>query len=391
MSQLDTQDLEDILNGACILACGGGGPYSLGQKLVAAIAALPVVDFVDPSDVDGAAQMAVSAGVGSPDAAMLPGKPNIGDVAVTAYDALAEHLGVTFPYVLPGEVGAANSLVPVYVAAKKGLPVVDVSGAPRAMPLFDMTSFEGHVPVTPVMMTDGTTEVCFDAERNGAPSSQVADQTARAIVSGGSFGDIAGVAMFPMTGSQMQNFGMQHTLSRARDLGATLRRAKDGGHDPVEAVADFLGGRVLFMADTFVQREQSGGGFDIGFVDLKNTDGTVTLIAQNENIFGWTFAHAEPIGLGPDFLCYLTEDGHPFSNADPDIPARAEKEHKRIALIGVPASNFGYRTPSVIEAWMGCIGALGYAGPFVPIEQLPSWPAVPGGRAASALGGTTST
>ena len=112
----------------------------------------------------------------------------------------------------------------------------------------------------------------------------------------------------------------------------------------------------------------------------------MTLVAQNENILGWTSRHPEPIGLGPDFLCYLTEDGHPFSNADTDIAAQAEKDHKRIALIGAPASKFGYRSPEVVDAWMGCIGGLGYAGPFVPIEDLPSWPKDRGGASG---GGTT--
>ncbi|MGH9170584.1 MAG: DUF917 domain-containing protein [Acidimicrobiales bacterium] len=374
MSQLEKQDLEDILDGACILACGGGGPYTLGRKLVAAILSLGPVELIDPSDVDPAAQLAVSAGVGSPDAAMLPGHMNIGDVAVIAYDALATHLKTKFECVLPGEVGAGNSFVPMYVAAKKGLPLVDASGAPRAMPLFDMTSFEGHVAASPVMITDGTTQVCYDADQNGVPSSAVADQTARAVISGGSYGDIAGVAMFPMTGSLLQTYGMAKTMSRARDLGAALRQAKANHGDPVEAVAAFLGGRVLFMADTLVQREQSGAGFDSGFVDLKNSGGTVTIVAQNENIFAWTSTGPAPIALGPDFLCYLTEDGHPFSLADPQIPAQATKDGQRIALIGAPASNFDYRTTTVTDAWMGCIAALGYGGPYVPIEDLPFWP-----------------
>lgn len=370
MTELQREDLEDILNGACILACGGGGPYGLGEQLVEATLKKGAVDLVDPTAVDAHAHMAVSAGVGSPDAAMS-GPMNIGDVAAKAYTALADQLSSTFTHVTPGEVGAGNSFVPMYVAAALGLPLVDVSGAPRAMPLFNMTSYEGHVPVTPVMVSNGTTQVSYTADENGKSSSEVADATARAVISTGKFGQVAGVAMFSMTGEQMRAHGMTGTMTRALDLGRTLRAAKDGGDDPVEAVANSMGGKVLFMADEISQAEHTGGGFDTGFVKLTGKTKTVTLVAQNENIFGWRSDRAEPIGLGPDFLCYLTEDGQPFSNAASDIEKYAHG--KRVALIGVPASNFGYRTPEIVDAWMGAINGLGYVGEFVPIEQLPSW------------------
>ena len=51
MATLNQQDLEDILNGACIFACGGGGPYELGEKLLQDVQGAGTVDLVDPADL----------------------------------------------------------------------------------------------------------------------------------------------------------------------------------------------------------------------------------------------------------------------------------------------------------------------------------------------------
>src|SRR4051794_39677205 len=83
---LTEQDLRDILDGACILGAGGGGPFPLGEHLLEGILqAKHLVELVAPDTVPADARLAVAAGVGSPDAA-ASGFPF--DAATHAWDAL---------------------------------------------------------------------------------------------------------------------------------------------------------------------------------------------------------------------------------------------------------------------------------------------------------------
>ncbi|NNE34540.1 MAG: DUF917 family protein, partial [Rhodothermales bacterium] len=131
------QDLEDILNGTCILGSGGGGPYSVGNALIEPIMKAGGVKLIEPSEAGDADHMAVAAGVGSPEAATSdPGA--FAKIPVIAFDALAKMRGVTFDNVLSVEIGAGNSFVPMAVAATQGIPMIDGSGAGRAVPSLTM-------------------------------------------------------------------------------------------------------------------------------------------------------------------------------------------------------------------------------------------------------------
>jgi len=67
---LSTDELALILQGACFLGSGGGGPLALGQQFIGDIAKGPnPVRIVDVASVPPDARGAISAGVGSPAAA----------------------------------------------------------------------------------------------------------------------------------------------------------------------------------------------------------------------------------------------------------------------------------------------------------------------------------
>src|SRR5216683_2543927 len=115
---LTIQQLNYVLNGACIMGSGGGGPYTVGQQVLKYIGNRPVY-LVPTASVPDNLSMAVSAFVGSPDAAANQALDF--SVAATAFTALSNAVGKPFSYVLPGEVGAGNSLIPMAVAVDKGI------------------------------------------------------------------------------------------------------------------------------------------------------------------------------------------------------------------------------------------------------------------------------
>ena len=362
-SWLTPDSLEDVLLGACILGAGGGGPRVLGQSLLNSAKGMVLPQVVLPAQVPDAARMAVSACAGSPTAAVVDPFPF--DVATTAYHELGSLLGGGFDYVLAGELGAGNSFIPILVAAQLGLPLIDASGARRAMTTLPEATFAANgVAISPLVAADGKTKVVFSTD-----TAVEADPVLRAIMSSGTFPDFAGVAMWAMDGETMKRAAIGGTLAYARDLGTTLRQAR--GKDPVEAVRAYLKGKVLFRGTIISSASQSAGGFDLGRITLQSSDGSAqcTVYNQNENLIAWSNQKPTPLGMGPDLLCWLTVDGEPFTNAPPDI-AKYVPPTKEVVLIGAP-SPAQSRAASIINAYMSILRQIGYAGPYVAIEDLP--------------------
>lgn len=359
---LSKQDLQDLLNGACILSSGGGGPYSIGEQIIAQLK--KPVQLISPSDVDDAATMAIAAAVGSPDAAGAAPFPM--DIAPLAFDALnALHRSATgkdFDYVLPGEVGSGNTFIPMTVAAGKGIPIVDAAGARRSVPTLTTSTYNNpKAPISPIVVASPKSTVSFTAQ-----DAARAEGPLRSIISAGGFGEFAGVAFWTMTGQVMKEVAVQGATTYALELGRLLRRelAKKGKKDPVKAVCDYLGGHVIITGDIANQTENTAGGFDSGAVTITTPDKsrTVWVYNQNENLIAWDSQRDTPIAMAPDLLCYLTTDGIPFTNAD-----LARAQNKQVALIGAPA-DAALRQPAMIAAFLTVLQGLGYAGPYVPIN-----------------------
>lgn len=360
---LTETDLRHILDGACILGCGGGGPYELGKTLLEQVIKKGVVYLADPGDVPDSAWMAVSAGVGSPLAA-AQGFPF--DVATIAFQQLEKLLAKQQPaplsFVLPGETGAGNSIVPMTVAVSRNLPLVDADGARRAIPLLETDTYAAqHIPISPVVLANATQTVSFDA-----PSPGVAQTVMDGIIDGGAFHEDAGIAFWAMNGATMKKAVVKNSVSFARELGQTLAAGRLKGN-PVQAVTNKLGGEVLFRGtiDVTGVQQQTRGGFDFGAIPIKSKTGRVTIYTQNENLICWSEKSAQPLIMAPDLICYLTVEGQPFTNADLDLA----KGHE-IVVIGascVPEM----RLPYIVKSFLGLLGQLGYAGPYVPFEARP--------------------
>jgi DUF917 family protein len=356
---LSETDLEDIVNGACLFGAGGGGPWKLGMSLVAQIvAAGKDVVLADPGAMPAAATTCVSAGVGSP-AAASSAFPL--DAAAHAFDALGAMQPEPFTYVLPAELGAANSIIPMTVAALRGLPVLDAAGSPRAVPALEQSTFASRgAPIGTVVLANALQRVFFDGHD---PSS--ADATMRGIISSGAFTEDAGAALWAMHGTTVQAVAVSGTTELARSLGATLRDAVAAGQDPVTAVCGFLGGRVLQRGRILPgSGDQTSGGFDTGVVTVGDGQRSLRIVNQNENMVAWTSAQPHPVALAPDLICFLTTDGQPFSNADLELA-----EGKEVAVIGAPVGG-SMRDARIIEAFMPVLRQAGYGGPYVPIEEL---------------------
>lgn len=355
---LSDTDLDDIVNGACLYGAGGGGPLTLGRSLVADIkqGGQPVL-LAPPGEMTGADSCCVSAGVGSPSAAA---KGFDLHTARTAFDELAKIWGRPFTHVMPVELGGANTILPMTVAAVKGIPILDAAGAFRAVPQITQTTFAIRgLPVGSVVLANATQQVSFAA---GSPADT--DATMRAIISGGTFTDDAGLALWAMDVAAARRGSLTGTTESARQLGAALRLAVAGGEDPVAAVSAYLRGSVLIKGSIAGEQQQVGEGTDTGVLVIKDSTGReVSVISQNENLVAWSSDSDRPAALAPDLIVTMTTDGQPFSNADLELA-----DGKQVAVIIAPV-DVAMRDAAMITAFLPVLRSAGYGGAWVGLPR----------------------
>ena len=119
--------LEALEIGAGILGTGGGGNPYLGKvEALQQLKAGRTIRVVSLDDVADDAFTTTVGGMGSP----TVGIERIwrGDECIRAMRALERHMGRQFTHVIPGEIGGSNSMRPMIVSARVGVPVIDGDG-----------------------------------------------------------------------------------------------------------------------------------------------------------------------------------------------------------------------------------------------------------------------
>ena len=360
--ELDKRGLTDMLNGATLLGSGGGGPYEIGEQVIEKILATgKTPNVVDAQDMPDDAWAVIAAGVGSPNAAggFDP------SVASDAVRAMGEAMGVTFEYIMAAEIGAGNTFMPLFVADDMDIAALNVAGSSRAVPAITMSTFAADsVPVNELMVANHDQKVGISVKWAKNASGPM-----RAVISDPSFGQIAGLAIWPMQGKTVKKSAIRGTYNMAQELGAALRKGiKDG--DPVAAVCDHLGGKVLARGKLLSHTESTSGGFDMGSVMVEipasGSDAATELIIlnKNENLIAWRSDKNTPLTIAPDLISYMLPDGTVFSNVQ--IPAHIGKE---IVVIASPAGP-NMRKPGIVDAFKEVLSAMGYPGPATELGNL---------------------
>ena len=122
MQLLQKEDIDYIATGAAVLGSGGGGDPLIGKLMAKrAIAEMGPVRLLEPEELPDEALIINSAMMGAP-AVMLEKLPNGGEPE-TAFRSLETYLGSKAYAVISIEAGGINSCIPIYTAARLGLPL----------------------------------------------------------------------------------------------------------------------------------------------------------------------------------------------------------------------------------------------------------------------------
>jgi uncharacterized protein len=362
---LEIHDLADLARGAALLGTGGGGDPYIGRLLVEqALREGPgTITVLDPAELGDDDVVIPTAQMGAP--TVMVEKIPRGDEAVEALRALEGHLGRRADATMPIECGGINSMIPLLVAARTGLPVVDADGMGRAFPELQMETFSVYgVPGSPLAIggENGETVIIDTGDDN-----KRLEWLARGIAI--RLGGVAHIAEYAMSGADVKRTAVPNTLSLGLRIGRTLRTAREEHRDPVAALADTMSGtlydkvRVLFRGKVVDVERRTVAGFARGSATLAafEGDGKLELIFQNENLVARV--DGEIRCVVPDLICVLEADsGEP-------ITTEGLRYGQRAVVVGISTPDL-MRSPEALAVFGP--HAFGLDVEFQPVEDLVS-------------------
>lgn len=381
LMEIDTrEDLLDLLYGATFLGSGGGGPFAMGHAMVEEIDPT-MIRIIDTAEAATSGWGTVVAGIGSPDAAE-GGHMDFHRASERALGLLGQFSGHEYSYLVPAETGGANTIMPLYVAyllnrSGSDMAVVDADGAGRAVPALGMVTLAAFdVPFDYTVISNSDTSASGECDvifRNTEPDT--VDNLIRGTLGSGSMGGSAVLATWSVDSASVDRALIPGTLTTALAVGSLLR---SNGYS-IDELLDFLNSDaylpgttgtkawLLFTGTIESFTEETSGGFDFGTMVLHADDGSEMRIAsQNENLIAWLDSSDTPAVIGPDLICFVTEDGLPFSNAEVQ---QVRTAGSTVHVVGIRAHDL-LRNDHTVEAFMEVIRRTGYGGPYVPVEEL---------------------
>lgn len=367
---INDQMIDDIALGATVLGTGGGGdPYSgsLMAKVAIANASKPV-ELIALEDVADHWMTVPSSMIGAPTVALE--KLNSRDQMLIAFNAMESALNETIMATFPIEVGGFNSLIPILVAASKGIPVIDCDAMGRAFPESQMVTFYlDGLPSAPNTLADEKGNVATLHPIDGIWS----ENFARALTE--QMGGSAAICDYPMRGSELKRSALGATLTKAMQIGKAIRNANEAGNSAIESVLNIVGGHRIISGKIIDIERNTQGGFATGGViierlqnnTIKNDIDTVYVHFQNELLLAHKGKSAAD--MNDSNLLASTPDLISILDHETGQPITTERLHygQRVDLIAYPCDS-KWRTPKGIE--VAGPNYFGYDVSYTSIESL---------------------
>lgn len=353
---LTEDDILALEIGAAVLGTGGGGnTYLTRLRAFEVMRAGHKIELVSLDALADDARIVPLGGIGAP----VVGVERIkeGKEGLRALRALERHLGFTADAIACEEIGGANSMEPLIIAAQAGIPVVDGDGMGRAFPEMQMTTYSiyGHSS-TPSAMSDPHGNVAIFET---AISELWHERMARAtmVAQGGS----STLALAPMSGAFAKQFCVPDTYTKAITLGRTILQARAERADPVAAICASEGGRQVFAGKIVEVQRAISGGFVRGEIGIEGHEDFAgqhgAIHVQNEYLIFRRDGVVEVIV--PDLIVILNADDGTALSTD------MLRYGQRICVLALPAHPL-LCTPRALEV----VGPRGFGFPELDFAQM---------------------
>lgn len=342
MYTINKSDMQLIVNGASFLASGGGGGVASANAVIDNVMSFASeVAIISNAEIEDTDSLLVVCGVGAPDAPNLDFKKSPG-YALTGLQTMT---GDQFKCVLPIEVGAMNSMIPLLACAQYGIPMLDGDGAGRSVPQMSMCTYAlQNFPVNKTLVVSEEDQQ-FPLHPSNATELEA---QVRQVVST-ELEDAGTVGTWPVSGTQIKGADayVPGSLSLAKAIGSAMATA-----DPLSAVQTLVNeyysdSAVIMSAGTVTAATNKvEDGFDVGTITVSDGQGmSVELYFVNESLLATIEMNGQPAAfiLGPDMICSMGVDGSPMTNSE-ICGQFAKGETVQVSLMWVKAVD-AIRTP----------------------------------------------
>jgi DUF917 family protein len=347
--RLTAGDLPDLARGAAFLGTGGGGDPYIGRLMVERAMAETgrAIELLDLAETPDHALIIPTAMMGAP--TCIVEKLPQGMEAAASLRRLEERLGRTAFATMPIEAGGVNSMIPLVVGLRLGLPIVDGDGMGRAFPeLYHETFHIYGVPGTPMVVTnDHGDQTLIETHDNFMMEWLARGVTIR-------MGGVAYIAEYAMDGATAKRTAIAGTLGVGLAIGRALRQARERHRDPFDALLDALAGtsyapaRVIFSGKIVDVARRTAEGFARGAVTIAEAGSPsgggarMTIDFQNENLIARI--GSDVLAVVPNLICVLDAD-----TAEP-ITTEALRYGQRVTVLAVSVPEI-MRTPQALAVW----------------------------------------
>lgn len=356
MRLLQEENIDDIAVGAAILGSGGGSNPYVGRLMAReAIRQYGPVALVTLDELDDDDLIVPAAGMGAPVVAVE--KLPAGDDLLRAFQALGRYTGRAPRATMSIESGGMNSIRPIYLAARLGIPVVDCDGMGRAFPEIQMTVLTAcGISASPFAMSDERGNlVLLDAVSN-----KWVEVFARSCVM--QMGAVGSIALYSATVGQLKEAAIHGTITLAEEIGKTVRQARLQERNPVDAVREAVAGFLVFRGKISDVDRRVAEGFAKGGARMVGGGAFVgqelELDFQNEHLV--VRVDGDYVATTPDLIAVLDNE-----TAEP-ITTEALRYGMRVAVIAFPCAP-QWRVPAALE--LVSPRYFGYDIDYVPVEE----------------------
>ena len=335
---LTREELEYYITGSKILGCGGGGSEANARERIKSVYGsgdgFEVVSLEDiPEDQLVFIVGAVGGGVSEEMRQSVAGLKRIQqDPLILAAKRLISAVDMEPFGLIASEIGPANGIAPMYVAAELGLVTIDGDCCGRAKPEIESSTTNlARLSITPMSIVSPFGDVVMLEEVvDDARAERIARQVA--VASGG----LVGMARCPASGSEWKRAAIPGSVSRSIGLGRAVHDARESKGNPVDAVIDYERGYRLFSGEIQKCERVDAGGFVTGHLFLDGTSPTsdtqkseMRIWYKNEYLCSWL--NRDPFVTSPDLLCVLdAETAEGLTPWEDQLPPG-----RRVEVIGI--------------------------------------------------------
>lgn len=290
--KLSKREALDLVIGAKILACGGGGSEAEAKKNIEktytsgnsfTLSGLNELQSDDHICIIGM----VGGGITDEDKKLIENlKITQENPMVTAVKELEEFMGIEFQGFVATELGPNNSIIPLMVAAQMGKVGIDGDCCGRSKPKISIsTTRVAGISISPFAIVNqyGDVQIVKKAV-NDVRAEIIAREASR--ISGGT----VSVARCPMTINQAETAVIPRTFSKSVELGKSVREANERRGNPIEAIESALPElKLIFTGKVTNFTRVEEGGFTSGEISLETIEkkDQLRIWYQNEYLLSW--------------------------------------------------------------------------------------------------------